>query len=270
MLGLQRRIIWISIPDREGILARLLAALPHLFILVDSLRCNLLSTIDRADHHPLAIPTTTGSLTALLQDLQSLLGVVTLHPLPDANTLTTAVVAMRLPLRQSKIASRLLANRIGLMMSPRLRPVLRLVGQPGTAGLRPVWRPLLVLRLPSRSQRIIVPLPVRLPQVLLRVRADQWVSVVRHAVNSGVPVVVGGSEVVGFEEGLTEVFEAVEEEEVVLGVEAECLPTAAAEVVARVSTPENRSTRMLACLRPVRAGLSPKLLPREAVVEDPP
>ena len=205
----------------------------------------------------------TGSPTALLRDPPSVLAAVTPRPLPDASTLTTAVAAIRPLLRQSKIVFRLRANRIGLMMSPRLPPVLRLVGQPGIVGLRPVWRPRLVLRLLSQFQHIIVPLPVLLPQVLLQVRADRWDSAVRHAVSLGDPVVVGVSEVVGSEAGLTEVSEAVGEE--VLGVVTACLPTAA-EVVARVSTPESRSIRMLACLRPVLVDLSPKLLVREAVV----
>lgn len=265
MLGPLRPIIWISIPESEGTLARLLAALPRLFTPVDSLQCSLVSTTDRADRHPLAIHTMTGSLTALLPGPRTLLGVVTPRPLPDASTLTTAVVATRLPLRQSKIVFRLRANLTVLMMSPRLPPVLRLVGQPGTVGLLPGWRPHLVLRLLSQSQRIIVLLPVLLPQVLLRVRADRWVSVVRRAVNLGDPVLAADFEVVASEEGLMEVFEAVVE--VVLGAVAECLLTAV-EGGARVSTPESRLMRMLGSLRLVLAGPSPQqlLLLLEAVV----
>lgn len=245
---------------------RLPAARPRLFTLVDSRRCNLLSTIGRAERRFLATHTMTGSLTALLRDPPSLLAAVTPRPLPDASTLTTAVAAIRLPLRQSKIEFRLPANLTVRMMSPRLLPVLRLVGQPGIVGLRPVWRPPLVLRLPSQSRLIIVPLPVLPPQALLRVRVDRWVSAVRHAVSLGDPVVVGGSEVVDSEAGLTEVSAAVGE--VVLGAVAECLPTAA-EVVGRASTPESRTMRMLVCLRPVLVGPSPKLLLREAVVGPP-
>ena len=264
MLGPQRRIIWISIRHRGGIPGQLLAALPRLFTPVDSLQCSLLSTTDRADHHPLAIHTMTGSLTARLQDPQIPLGAVTLHPLPDASTLTTAVVAMRLPLQQSKIGSRLRANLTVLMTSPRLLPVLRLVGQPGTVGLLPVWRPRLVLRPLSQSQRIIVLLPVLPPLAPLRVRVHRWVSVVRRAVISVDPVVEGVSEVVASEEGLRGVFEAVGEE-VVWRVVAECL-LMAVEAVARVSIPGSHSMRMPACLRPVLAGLSPQQLLPEVVV----
>lgn len=262
MLGPLRPIIWISIPESEGTLARLHDALPRLFTPVDSLQCSLVSTTDRADRHPLAIHTMTGSLTALLPGPRILLGVVTPHPLLGASTLTAAL-AIRLLLRQSKIASRLLANLTVLMMSPRLLPVLRLVGQQGTAGLLPVWRPHLVLRLPSRFQRIIVRLPVLLPQVLLLVRVDRWVSVVRRAVNLGDPVVAADSEVVASEEGLMEAFEAVVE--VVLGAVAECLLTAV-EVVARVSIPESRLIRMLGSLRLVLGVLSPQHLLLEQVV----